>query len=276
MQTGPRSNSMGLARIAAQLVLVCLSLLPMVSTAQCVKTLRWYDDAPYSFEGADGQPQGSNPELISAALKAMGCEAKFVEMPWARALLELKAGRLDLLPGALRSPEREQYAYFSRPINRSPNVLFISSKAATRYRLKSLADIVGTRFRLGAQIGVAYGLEYDRLVKTPEFLGNVTPMTSRRSAWRMLELDRIDGIIADEVSALVELRQEGLMDLVVKSEIVISNAPAMVALSRASTTPEFLARFDKALDKLISDGSYKAIMDRHMPCSVSVEKLGCK
>ena len=151
----------------------------------------------------------------------------------------------------------------------------MSAKAASRYRLSNLADIVGTRFRLGAQIGVAYGPEFDRLAKTPEFLGNITMITSRRSAWKMMEFDRIDGIIADQLSALIELKEEGLKDAVVTTNIVVSESPALVAMSRVTTTPEFVANFDKAIGALVADGSYKTIMDRYMPCSFSAEKMGC-
>lgn len=112
--------------------------------AQCVKTVRWSDDAPYAFKLPSGEISGFNSELIRAALKGLNCEAKFVELPWARALRELEQGRLDILPGALRTPEREKYAYFSRPINRSPNVLFVAKGAAAKYRLAALADIPGT------------------------------------------------------------------------------------------------------------------------------------
>ncbi len=257
-------------------LLTVLSLLPLLSVAQCVKTVRWYDDAPFSFKGRDGQLRGANVDLMRAILKTMRCEVKFVEMPWARALVELKAGRLDLLPGALYSPEREQFAYFSQPLNRSPNRLFVSTKAASRYRLSRLADIVGTRFRLGAQIGVAYGPEFDRLAKTPEFMGNITMITSRRNAWKMMELDRVDGIIADQLSALIELKEEGLQDTVVTTDIIVSESPALVAMSRVTITPEFVANFDKAIASLVADGTYKTIMDRYMPCSFSSEKMGCE
>ncbi len=276
-QSNSWSNAWRLAffKVLRPVLLASLGLLPLMSAAQCIKTVRWYDDAPFSFKGRDGQLRGANIELMRAILKTMRCDVKFVEMPWARALVELQAGRLDLLPGALYTPEREQFAYFSRPLNRSPNRLFMSAKAASRYRLSNLADIVGTRFRLGAQIGVAYGPEFDRLAKTPEFLGNITMITSRRSAWKMMEFDRIDGIIADQLSALIELKEEGLKDAVVTTNIVVSESPALVAMSRVTTTPEFVANFDKAIGALVADGSYKTIMDRYMPCSFSAEKMGC-
>lgn len=246
------------------------------ATAQCVKTVRWSDDPPYSFKSADGDVMGLNAEIVRAALKTMQCEPRFVELPWARALRELEQGRLDILPGALRTPEREKFAFFSRPVNRSPNVLFVTKGAGSRYKLKALADIAGTGFRLGAQIGVAYGPDYDAQIKTAVFLAQITPVTSRRSAWKMMELDRLDGLIADEVTALVELQQMGLSETIVKTDIVVSGDAAMFALSQASLTPEFVLQFDRSLNAMMADGRYKKIREKYVPCIASVSKLGCR
>jgi len=264
--------------VVRRLLAVCvMGMLGLGSTmAECVKTVRWSDDAPYAFQAADGHIAGFNSDIVRAALKAMHCEPKFVELPWARALRELEQGRLDILPGALRTPERERFAYFSRPVNQSPNVLFVAKKAASTYRIKALADIAGTGFRLGAQVGVAYGADYETLVKTPGFSAQLTSVTSRRSAWKMIELDRLDGIIADEVTGLVELQQMGLSHVVVKTDIIVSGEPAMFALSQASLTPAFVADFDRALNTMMSDGRYKKIRERYVPCPASVTKLGCR
>lgn len=270
------SVDMPIGQLVKRLTIVATGLLPLVVWADCVKTVRWYDDAPYAFIGADGQPAGISVDLARATLRAMDCEAKFVEMPWARAVIELQAGRLDILPSMLRTPEREKMAYFSRPYNRSPNVLFIRTQVASQYRLKSLAEIIGTPFKLGAQIGVAYGPEYNHLATRADFQERITAITSRRSAWKMMELQRIDGIISDEVSALVELQQLGLSNAVVRSDVVVSEEPARFALAKASHAPDFVARFDKALGGLMADGKYKTILERYLPCAVSTEKLGCK
>ena len=71
------------------------------------------------------------------------------------------------------------------------------------------------------------------------------------------------------------MKEEGLKDAVVATDIVVSESPALVAMSRVTTTPEFVANFDKAIGSLVADGSYKTIMDRYMPCSFSAEKMGC-
>jgi polar amino acid transport system substrate-binding protein len=241
----------------------------------CVKTVRWFDDAPYSFRGADGGAHGLNVDIARMALKQLGCEANFVEMPWARALVELEQGRLDILPGALRKPEREVFAYFSRPINRSPNVLFMGRSAAEKYRIKQLSDLIGTNFRLGAQIDVSYGPSYDTLMKNPEFKSHVSPLTMRRSAWKMIERDRIDGLIADEVTGLLELQQLGLSDSISRTRVVVSGDPALFAFSKKSVNPDFVTAFNAAFTAMVADGRYKELAQRYLPCTVSVEKLGC-
>jgi polar amino acid transport system substrate-binding protein len=244
--------------------------------AECVKSVRWYDDAPYSFVGAKGEVHGFNADLVREALQRMGCTARFVEMPWARALVELEAGRLDMLPGALRKPEREHFAWFSRPVNRSPNVLFIHKNAAAIYSISKLADLLGTNFRLGTQIEVTYGPEFEALSKNPEFVARMTPLSLRKSAWKMMEVGRLDGIIADEVTALVELKQLGLTQEITKSKVIVSMEPAAIALSKKSVTEDFVKALDRSLGSMLADGKYREIRERYVPCTTSVETLGCK
>lgn len=72
---------MAASRHALRWAALAAGLLPLLAWADCVKTVRWYEDAPYAFKGANGQPVGITLELASAALKTLGCQAKFVEMP---------------------------------------------------------------------------------------------------------------------------------------------------------------------------------------------------
>lgn len=253
-----------------------MALAGLVQAQQvCLKTVRWFDDPPYSFRASSDEIQGFYADVARAALRHMGCEPLFVEMPWARALLELEKGRLDILPGALRKPGREAYAYFSRPVNRSPNVLFLGKEAAAKYRITKLSDIIGTDFRLGAQIDVSYGASFDALLAKPAFQARLTPVTLRRSAWQMIPINRIDGLIADEVTGLLELQQLGLSQAIAKTQVVVSAEPAMFAFSKQSNSPDVVEGFNKAFNVLLSNGQYKKIAERYLPCVVSLEKLGC-
>ncbi|UUZ54906.1 transporter substrate-binding domain-containing protein [Massilia sp. H-1] len=255
---------------------VLLILLPMADSAACTKTVRWFDDPPYSFRQADGQIGGFDADLAREVLRRTGCSARFVNMPWARALVELESGNLDVLPGSFRSQQRERYAYFSIPVQQTPNVLYLSPAAAEKYRPATLAELGGTPFRLGVQIGVSYGEHFEALKASPAFHSNLVPVTLRRNAWRMMQMGRIDGMIADEASAEVELRQLGLEQTLLPSKIVVPTDPVMFAFSKASVTADFVAAFDKQLQTLITNGQYRKLRERYFPCGRAGAPTACK
>lgn len=262
-----------LARVLLFSLGVGLAVPGMAQT--CEMSVRWRQDPPYSLREADGRLGGINVEINRVILERLGCRARFVEMPWARALIELEEGRLDILPGALRNPERERFAHFSRPTNRSPNILFVSKGAKQKYTLRKLADILGTDFRLGAQIKVSYGPDYDALLPEREFGQRLTFLTDRIGAWRMIASDRIDGLIADEITAMIEIRDLGLSETIVASDVIVSDEPARTAFSRRSVDATFVERYNQAFEAALKDGTYRAIAQRYLPCKVAPGRLGC-
>lgn len=249
---------------------------PSSSAAECEKTVRWNDDVPYSSRNEQGVLTGFYVELVREALQKMGCSAKFVEMPWARALLELEAGRLDILPGALQNEQRNRFALFSTIVNTSPNVLFVAKPSLEKFKLKKLDDIMGSDFKLGVQINVSYGPRFDELIKIPAFSTRLTPVYTRRNGWKMLELGRIDGLIADEATGLIELQQLALRELITKSDVIASNDSAMVAFSKKTINAAFVDRFNKTFHSMIANGEYARIRERNIPCKVSIQTLACK
>ncbi len=92
----------------------------------------------------------------------------------------------------------------------------------------------------------------------------------------MLAANRLDGLIADELSGVIELQQMGLSASVVRSNVVVSDEAAMVAFSKQTNTTTLVTRFNKAFESLLVDGRYKTLFEAHVPCRVSVETLGCK
>jgi polar amino acid transport system substrate-binding protein len=253
-----------------------LVLLPATDSAACTRTVRWFDDPPYSFRQPDGQVGGFDADLAREVLRRAGCSTRFINMPWARALVELESGRLDILPGTFRSRARERYALFSMPVQQTPNVLYMSPAAAEKYHAATLADLAGTPFRLGVQIGVSYGDHFDALKASPAFHDNLVPVTLRRNAWRMMQMGRIDGMIADEASAAVELRQLGLEQTLLPSKITVPTDPVMFAFSKVSVAPTFVAAFDKQLQAIIANGQYRKMRERYFPCGRNAAPPVCK
>lgn len=249
---------------------------PITSAAICQKTVRWHPDPPYSSKNIDGVVTGFYVELLQNILQKMGCATKLVEMPWARALLELEAGRLDILPGALITEERKRFALFSAPINTSPNILFMKKSAIEKFQLKSLDDVLKSNFRLGAQIGVSYGVGFDLLLNDPAFLKHLSPIRNRENGWKMLEVDHIDGLIADEVTGLIELQNLNLRTLIIKSKVITSKESSAIAFSKKAVDPAFVNHFNKVFNEMVASGEYVRMREKHIPCKVALRSLACK
>ncbi|WP_168188142.1 ABC transporter substrate-binding protein [Hahella sp. CCB-MM4] len=232
----------------------------------CSKLMRWNDDPPYSFSSPDnpGKVQGISVETAKKVFQQMECELRFIKMPWARGLQELRVGRIDLISGAYKTAEREVYANYSQVGLSSPNILFVRTKDAATLPWTRLEQLSGTKFRLGVQINVSYSSEFDRLKSTPDFFKIMVPQSDREVLWKMLALNRIDGVIADEVTGILEIKQLGLAKEIKASSLVVSQKPAYFAFSKQTTMSEFVAEFDRQLQQLIDDGEYQAIVEHYL------------
>ncbi len=246
------------------LFFLLLTFLPGTILA-CEKTLRWDDDPPFSMRLPDGEVGGISIDLDRLVLQRLGCTTRLVKLPWARALKELEYGRLDVLPGAFRKPEREVYAYFSgKVLAPSRNILFMHRDALARWPISSLLELQGTSFRLGAQINVSYGDDYQQLMNHEAFASRVSFNSSRQNLWQMLDKRRIDGLIADEHSGVYEIHQLGLSEHIVPTAVVVSSEAAETAFSKETSTPEFVQRYAAVVQQLVADGSYARIVQTYL------------
>ena len=244
--------------------------------SECAPRVRWEHYPPYGMAGPDGTPTGYYSDVVAEALRRMGCAPRWVQMPWARGLRELADGRLDVMAGALRTPQREAFARFSTPINLSPNLLFLSGRAAARYPLATLADLRRTPLRIGTEPKVHYGEDYARLLRDPAFVARLHVVPDRPRGWRMLQAGRLDGIIADQATAYVsgtDLRD--LQDRLVPV-LVLSSEPAHVMLGRRSVDADFARRFDAALATMRADGTMERLREQWIPCDTDPETMGCR
>ncbi|MGM9485312.1 substrate-binding periplasmic protein [Roseateles sp. NT4] len=233
--------------------------------AACELRVRWNPDPPYSMRDADGRLVGLQTEMTEQILQRLGCKAVWVELPWARALVELQAGRLDVLPGALRRPEREAYAYWVEQHVSVANRLFVrAGRAADLAGVTRLQQAWQPGFKLGVQIGVVYGADYAELLGNPAFRATLTQASARRNLWQMLEIGRVDGVLASEVTARWELGELGLAGRIVPTAVVITHEPAQTMFSRRSVDAGLVQRYREAAEALEKDGTQAGIVRKYL------------
>lgn len=262
---GAIGKNMAARRLAQGLLAgLTAALLPGLALG-CEKTLRWDDDPPFSLQRADGEVVGINVESNRLVLERLGCTVRLVKLPWGRALKELELGRLDILPGAFRRPDREAYAHFTGPFGTpSRNILFMHEDALARYPIGHLLELRGGDFRLGSQTNVSYGEAYQTLMQDEAFAARVHFSASRASLWQMVGHRRIDGVIADELTGRYEINQMGLGAVIRPTAVVVADEAAEVALSKRSNSLAFAARYREALAALEKDGTLARIVDQYV------------
>jgi polar amino acid transport system substrate-binding protein len=233
------------------------------AAAACEMRMRWSEDPPFSFKGHDGRLIGIDIEIAEVALQRLGCRLLPVEMPFGRGLRELEQGRLDMAASVFRRAERERYAHYARPVLQSRNLLFVHRSALERFKAGSLRDWFEQGGRLGVQPGVNYGPEFTELAKEPRFRKQLELAARRRSLWLMLERQRIDGLIVDELTAGYELRHFQLRDSLRAAPLQIRGEASHMVFSKRSVAADFVARYDRALAEMSKDGSLSAILLRY-------------
>jgi polar amino acid transport system substrate-binding protein len=252
----------------------CLSV--QAQTFTCVKSVRWIDSPPYGYKDKKGVIRGLHVDLVREALRRMKCDVRLIDMPWSRAIIELEHGRLDILPGAGNTKERREFAIFSKPSNSARNILFLTTESAKEYRHTKLADIIGTKFRLSTARNASRGDEYDALLANPQFTSHLTYVRTPMIGWLMMEKNRIEGQIEDELAGLYKIKEMGLEHLIKPSKLITSNDADYVAFSKKTNDVAFVNSFDAALSAMLADGTYKETLKRYLPCPISMKNLGCE
>jgi polar amino acid transport system substrate-binding protein len=260
-----RPNGDGPAR-AARWAWTGAALALLVSSAadaDCSLVVRGTNDPPYFIEAPDGTLSGLDADMVREALGRIGCSARFVEMPFARALASLQDGSVAIVTGVIRTPERETFGWFSETWGAAPNRLYIRAGEQKKWPFNHLGELAGTAFRLGVQIGVVYGSEYAHLAANPAFRDRLVAVSDRASLWRMLAAGRVDGALADAYSAEWELRAAGLDRTIEPQGVIESRDPAYIAFSRKAVGPELVDRFNEAMQAMQRDGTAAAILQRY-------------
>lgn len=231
----------------------------------CVKTFRWTEDPPYTYR-SESDPSlvvGIDADIVREVLSRLGCNVQYVEMPWARALVELEMGRVDIVGGAFDTPERRAFAYYSRQGMTSPNVLFMRKTTFNAHGFLSFSDFVNSELILGGQIGVNYGPEYEQATQQEPFNERLILLPQRDSLWRMLARGRLDGVIASQLTGLMEINGLGFSEQLVNTGIELSNAPSYFIFSKASVEESFVSQFDNMLQDMQESGALQHFVDVH-------------
>lgn len=221
----------------------------------------YLDEPPFCWPGADGRAQGSDVELVTAALQAIGITAFELRLTtFAELLPGLVSGRWTITTPLFISAERRRLVDFSRPVWALGDGLLV--RAADRDAL--------TGYRAVAQAGARLVVVGGQVQEATGLAAGIAPERMLRVATQEEAVAAVKDQLADAYASVAMAhrgyvaRQPDPGLAVVASPAGEGGAqPAAGAFAFGKQDTALRERFDRALTGLIGSDWHRAMMARH-------------
>ena len=228
----------------------------------------WYPWDPYQYRDyRRGVPilTGFDVEIERALARIMSVEIVLPEIAWEDHLAALTVGTADIAAGATPSEARGLYAYFSKPYRTETDVLILPRGTSGRYPFHTVEQMLETfarqKFRLGVVAGFVYADDrVNAFIADEAHRDQIVAVPSDAQNLRNLLAGVIDGFLADRITAATTAwrRHEGAR---IEEHPLRFSTNIHFMLSRATQTPQMLARLNDAIDELRRSGELRRIAD---------------
>jgi polar amino acid transport system substrate-binding protein len=226
----------------------------------------WYPWDPYQYRDYRRDVPiltGFDIEIERALERLMGMEVLLPETPWQDQLTAIAGGRMDIAAGAVYSDARSAYAYFSKPYRTETDVLILRKGASARYPFRTVEGMLDTfakqKFRLGVIAGYIYAdPRISAFIADPANKDQILPVAGDAQNLRNLLAGLIDGFLADRIAATTTAWRRDKGSLIEEHPLRFT-ADIHFMLSRATQTPQMVARLDNAIDELKRSGEFRRI-----------------
>jgi polar amino acid transport system substrate-binding protein len=252
---------------------VCLAwaavaLVPLQALAADPCTLRvgWEPYAPYTFADDEGEATGADIDLIKAIADEIGCSIGLIELPWARIVKEVEQGTLDVSTSTSWTPEREQWALFSKPYRETEIAIYVRRGEIPRFALQELADVPAQQLRLGVIVDYYYGEALAEAASDPAFAAWIDGAPDYTTNIRKLVSGRIDGFLVEDIAVMeAELERIGMSGRVERYPLRIPGEKLRFMFSRKTVEPGMVAQVDATVAQMRADGRLDAITAKYLP-----------
>ncbi|WP_431049757.1 substrate-binding periplasmic protein [Roseateles sp. L2-2] len=212
---------------------------------------RLFEPAP-----AGGKPSGLAVDVLDAILIPAGLQPRYEFYPWLRAQSMIEHGPTQILVGPYRTPEREKLMRFSRQAFYEDALVFYARRREEGLWWGDFQALVP--LRIGAVQGWVYG---DRFEQARRGL-NVTAVRDLNTALRMLQLDRLDLIAANQRNSEPVIQELGMTDQVALCAPPFAQLRGHFAFSRDAAGEPWMALVDAGMQRLRASGELQQMAAR--------------
>lgn len=234
-------------------------------------TTGWYSLDPYQFEDVStGIPflTGLDIALVAAILKKIGYEANYEPVSWKQHQEDLKTGARDFAPGATKTAEREAFVYFSKPYRFEENALFVLKGNPSDFDGSSIESFLKNLTEKKKKIAVINGFIYadprvNDWIANPQNQDLILPLSSDEDSLDALLSGKVQGVLSDRLVGSTIIWRKDLGDQIESINLHI-RTPIYLMFSKKTTTPEFVAKVNQAIDSLKETQKYQEIIRAYL------------
>lgn len=203
------------------------------------------------FEGRE--PSGLYIDIIRLAVKNLGWTLEFQEMPLARALVQMDEGKIDMMLGPNRTPDRELFMIYLTqvPFPKERKIILVPLGAKLP---GSLTDLEGKT------VGVLRGAVYTAAFDQNERIRKYT-VGDYLQGLQMTAAKRLDALIIPEKQAepLLALHPLPLS----RAPFTLEGSDSYITVSRKSPVVARIPELVKALEKIKDSREYGEILKKY-------------
>jgi signal transduction histidine kinase/ABC-type amino acid transport substrate-binding protein len=199
---------------------------------------------PYEFINSHGQPDGFNIDLLNAISRQMKMDVDIRLDTEETVLEELNTGKIHMITGLVRSPERERSYDFSITHAGVFYCLFVRKGSS----IETLNDVRGKEILVHAQTYSQNWLKDRNITK------RIVAVASPEEALRLLDAGRHDGAILERLSAL-DLLKEMQIDTIAMAGPPLMCAPYAFVVQKGND--RLLATLNEGIHRMHHSGTYE-------------------
>jgi polar amino acid transport system substrate-binding protein len=230
----------------------------------CELVMGWDPWEPYQYEIAGGQVFGLDVDLLTAVVRNADCEITFRRGTWRELLHKLKAGEIDLLGGATRTADREQFAYFTVPYRAEQFSIFIAANRISELGVKPFEQLLSDGLRFGVIEDYLYGEPVSSSQDDPQFQDRFVYSSMAEINISRLLHGEVDGIIEDKFVGASIIRHKNLGSDIVRHPIRLSSNPVSIMVSRASVDDALFSKINASVGELQSNGAIDKVQAQYL------------
>lgn len=227
----------------------------MVSNA-CELRVHVNEFPPYSYQ-VEQQWQGSRVVLSKRLAEKLGCQVKFLEMTWARALAMLQSGDVDLMFNLTPTAEREQFAWFTPPHHHER--LVFATTAPDWTDVTSLSQLSHFPGVIAITQGSYMGHGFMQMLEQPSFQRHIAAVSQRKAKNELVLKDRAQALVEDLDYLQYAIANYPDYDKIRITPLILSEQDVSAGLSRKS--PLFARKIDieLAINQLDQQGLWFSV-----------------